>query len=204
MHTSSALALLTFAALVPAQARIFIGGVPSNLWLDLSSTAVVLDPAASDAFYALMPFTNGQVSFNFAVFEDVSTMNLSYGAGNWLRCTMVATHWAYLSNDACAHQPAPGTAAPQSMLWSDHDYGFDPGIPGTPNQPWPGATLFSGSTWSVIRGLSPPPPFPGPERWQLRTRGFLTTDRWNACPPGTSIGPNFTGWLLARFTFSFT
>src|SRR5262245_46083011 len=201
MHAASALALLFFSALVPAQGRILIGGAATNLVLNLSSTSVVLDPTAGNAFYALMPFTNGQYGFNFAVFDDTYTMNSYYGSGNWLRCTMVATHWAYLTNDACAHQPAPGTTAPQSMLWSTFDYGPNPGVPGTPGQPWPGATMFVGSPWSIITGLSVP--FT-PERWMLRTRGFGLTDLWNACPPNGSVAPNFSGWLLARFTFSFT
>ena len=198
MHTSSAFALLFFAALVPAQGRVFIGGVPTNLRLNLSSTSVAPDVAAANAFYALMPFTNGTPCFDFAVFDSDLTM-WYYGPGNWLRCTMVATHWAYLSNDACAHQPAPGTAAPQSVLMSDFDYGPYSGMPGAPNQPWPGATVFNGSVWSFCHGLSNLTE----ERWQLRTRGFWTNQPWNACPPNGSVTPNFSGWLIARFTFSF-
>src|SRR5262245_25610015 len=99
MHASSPLALLFVAALIPAQGRLFIAGVPSNLSLYLSSTPVVLDPAAGDAFFALMPFTNGQTSFPSAVFDPDLNMNSLYGSGNYLRCTMVATHWAYVTND---------------------------------------------------------------------------------------------------------
>ena len=198
MHASSALALLFFTALVPAQGRIVIGGMPSNLLLNLSSTSVVSDPAAPSAFYALMPVQ--QFHFNFAVFDADLTMNVTYGSGNWLRCTMVATHWAYLSNDACAHQPAPGTTAPQSILMSDFDWGGWPVMPGTPNQPWPGATLFTGGIpFSVLQGA-----IPGmvQERWQLRTTNFWLQP-WNACPPNGTITANFSGWLIARFTFSF-
>ena len=203
MRTSPALALLFFAALVPAQGRVLIGSVPTNLSLDLSSTLTVLDSSAPDAFFALMPFTTGQASFNFAVFDPDLVMNMSYGSGNWLHCTMVATHWAYLPTTTCAHQPAPGTAAAQSLLTSDFDWGFYGGVPGTPNQPWPGATMFTGGTWpasSVCQGLSSGFTL---VRWQLRTRGWNTTDAWNACPPNGSPFPNFSGWLLVRFTFSF-
>jgi hypothetical protein len=202
MHASSPLALLFVAALVPAQGRIFIAGMPSNLSLYLSSTPTVLDPAASDAFFALMPFTYGQTSFPFAVFDADLTMNSLYGSGNYLRCTMFASHWAYLTNDACAHQPALGAAAPQSLLTTDYDWGFYGGVPGTPNQPWPGATMFTGGSYPAASYCQGLPTGFSPARWQLRTRGWFTNDAWNACPIGTPF-PNFSGWLLVRFTFSF-
>lgn len=199
MHARlSALALLLFAAL-PAQARVFIGGVPTNLSLDLSSTAAVVDPTAGDAFFALMPIQGP--SFSFAVFDSVPWMNYLHGTGNWLRCTMTATHWAYLWNDACAHQPALGATAPLSLLTSDYDLGgIYSGVPGTPDQPWPGATMFIGAGWpSTMSGNVPILTW---ERWQLRTSDFWGQP-WNACPPIGASYANFSGWLIARFTFSF-
>ena len=204
MHaTPTAFVLTFFAALLPAQSRVFIGTVPTNLSLDLSSTIVALDPAGGNAFFALMPFGIGQYGFNFAIFDSVPTMNFTYGTGNWLQCIMSATHWAYLSNDACAHQPAPGTTAPQSALTSSFDHGGYYGVPGTPNLPWPGATMFTGSGWSsTVSGVYFDPFHITQEGWALFTRSYTAQVAWNACP-GTSVTPNFSGWLLARFAFSF-
>jgi len=191
--------LLVLTATVSAQSRVVLGGVPSNLLLDLSSTVVALDTTTPDAFFALMPIVYG-ATFDFAVFDGDGTMNLTFGSGNWLRCRMVATHWAYLSNDACAHQPGPGLSVPQSVLMTDYDWGLWSGMSGSPQQPWPNSTLFGGSPWSLLQGL--PGTF-SQERWQLRTRGYYTTDLWNACPGSLSVAPNFNGWLIARFTFVF-
>lgn len=192
--------LLALAAVLPAQNRVILGGMPSNLLLDLSTTPVVLDGTATDAFFALIPVAQGVSSFGFAAFDGDVSMNFIFGTGNWLRCTMVATHWAVLSNDACAHLPAPGALAPLSQLTTDYDYGVYTGMPGAANLPWAGATMFSGNYQSFCRGL---PSF-SQERWQLRTRGYFPNDLWNACPGSLSVTPNFSGWVLARFTFSFT
>lgn len=196
----TSLALLSITAGLPAQTRVVLGGVPSNLLLDLSATVTAPDAAAADAFFALMPVSNGgSSSFDFAVFDGDASMNVSFGSGNWLRCTMVATQWAYLSNDACAHQPPLGTAAPLSLLTSNYDYGTYFGMPGAPHTPWPNATLFGGTYLSFCQGL----PSWSQERWQLRTRGWGANEAWNACPPNQTVTPNFGGWLVARFTFSF-
>src|SRR5262245_43673543 len=114
MRVFSTCGLILLTATVPAQSRVYIGGVPSNLLLNLSSTVVAPDAMAPDAFFALMPFANGQNNFDFAAFDPTIMMDFWFGSGNWLRCRMAATHWAYLSNAACAHQPAVGAAAPQS------------------------------------------------------------------------------------------
>lgn len=192
---ATALAFLLLATLAPSQSRISIGGMPSNLLLNLSSTCVVLDPSASDAFFALMPVNAPPLGFSFAVFDSVPLMNATYGAGNWLRCCMTATHWAYLSNDACAHLPAPGLTAPLSMLTSSYDYGAWYGSPGTPHMPWTGATMFGGTWQSRVCGHDTDP-FGLQERWQLCTSSYFLQP-WNACPAP------FSGWLLARFTFQF-
>ena len=200
MRSLSVVLLLALAVEVPAQNRVILGGTPSNLLLDLSTTAVALDGTATNAFFALLPVVNGSsYNFGFAVFDSDWSMNMAFGTGTWLRCTMVATHWAVLSNDACAHQPPPGALAPLSLLTSDFDYGIYTGEPGAANLPWPGATMFTGGFQSVCRGL----PGLSLERWQLRARGYNTNELWNACPSSASVTPNFSGWVLARFTFSF-
>ncbi|HEX6813840.1 MAG TPA: hypothetical protein VF384_19620 [Planctomycetota bacterium] len=200
MRLVTACVLLLLTATVPAQGRIFIGAVPSNLTLNLSSTVVVPDYAAPDAFYALMPFASGAGTLGFAFLDSDPTMNLTFGTGMWTRCIMTSTHWAYLSNDSCAHQPAPGSAVPLSLLTTAYDFGFYSGRPGLPHQPWPNTTMFTGNSQSWMQGQ----PFGfAPENWQLRARGWNTTDLWNACPGSTSVGPTFSGWLVARFTFTF-
>ena len=40
------------------------------------------------------------------------------------------------------------------------------------------------------------------ERWQLRTRGFFPSDRWNACPGPAGVTPSFAGFIGARFAYS--
>lgn len=201
MRSLAAVLLLALTVVVPAQNRVILGGTPSNLLLDLSATPVALDGAATDAFFALIPVVNGgSYNFGFATFDGDVSMNLAFGTGNWLRCTMVATHWAVLSNDACAHLPPPGALAPKSQLTSDYDYGVYTGVPGAANLPWAGATMFTGNFQSYCRGL----PSWSQERWQLRTRGYNLNELWNACPGSFSVTPNFSGWVLARFTFAFS
>ena len=68
----------------------------------------------------------------FAIFDDTTTMNFSYGSGNWLRCTMTATDWAYISDDICAHQAPAGYSQPQSLLTTNFDYGPYSPAAGTP------------------------------------------------------------------------
>ena len=71
----TSLALMSFTAAMPAQTRVVLGGVPSNLLLDLSGTVTALDGTAPDAFFALMPVSNGgSSSFDFAVFVAASVL----------------------------------------------------------------------------------------------------------------------------------
>ena len=199
MRMLAPLAVLLSVATLSAQGRVVLGGVPSNLQFNLGTTVVAPDASASNAFFALIPITNGQNSLGFAVFDGDIQMNSLFGTGNWLRCRMFATDWAYLSTAVCAQQPALGGSAPLSLLTTDYDYGPYTGRPGIPRTPWPDATLFTGSSQSFCQGL---PSF-SQERWQLRTRGFATNDAWNACPPNLQVTQNFSGWLIARFTFTF-
>ena len=197
--------LLSLASLCSAQStRIIINGQPTNLHTDWSFVAVAPDASAPNAFIALMPLS---AISNWASFEAVQSMDLSYGAGNWLRCGMMATDWAYLSGDACAHVAGSngGTpyAAPLSQLTSSFDTGPYTGAVGNANFPIPSASLFVGGVTPVnyITGLG------GGEwdfeRWQLRTRGFFPNDLWNGCAPSNNVTPNFSGFPAARFTFSF-
>jgi len=188
--------------------RITINGQPTNLRVDWSSVAVAPDPASPNTFTALMPLS--AVS-TWAAFDPVQSMDLSYGphaGGNWLRCAMMATDWAYLSTDACAHawscSPAAGcVGAAKSLLTSTFDYGPYSGTTGNPNFPVPSVSLFVGGNplTNELDGLDYPDW--DPESWQLRTRGFFPTDSWNGCPTSNLVTPNFTGFLAARFTFSF-
>jgi hypothetical protein len=191
------------AAAVVAQNRVYLGGVPTNLSLDLSMTAVVPDPTQPDAFLALMPLST-VVGFGngFAAFDGTFVMNQSFGTGNWLRCTMTAVEWAYISDSACAHAPGPGYSAPLSLLTTDYDYGAYQGVVGTPFLPWPNASYFVGSFQSQVGGYGSGLT---PEHWQLRTRGWNTTDLWNGCGPSpSSVTPTFPGWLVARFAYVFS
>jgi len=191
--------LLLSVAALPAQGRVVLGGVPSNLQFNLGGTVVALDASAGNAFFALIPISNGQTALDFAVFDGDTEMNFLFGVGSWLRCRMFATDWAYLSTAVCAQQPALGGSAPLSLLTTDFDYGPYSGRPGTPQTPWPDATLFQADGQSFCQGL----PSLSQERWQLRTRGFGLNDAWNACPLNQGVTQNFSGWLIARFTFTF-
>ncbi len=194
--------LSAFAAAVPAQARVFLNGVPTNLSLDLSLTAVVPDPTQPGTFLALMPLsTVAGFGGGFATFDGSFVMNQAFGAGNWWRCVMSAVEWAYISDSACAHAPGPGYGTPISLLTTDYDYGAYQGVTGTPLQPWLNSSYFVGGLQSQVGGYSASLT---PERWQLRTRGWSTTDLWNGCGPSpSSITPNFSGWLIARFSYVF-
>ena len=199
--TAFLIAALVGAHHADAQQRVFLNGTPTNLLLDFANAAFAPDPTTNDAFLLLAPlseFSGG--SSGFAAFEAVPIMDLNFGAGNWLRCTMTATDWAYLSADACAHQAAFGSIQPLSLLTSDFDSGAYTGLPGLPNVPIPGSTLFSQASTSTLSGLETSLSF---ERWQLRTRGFALNDLWNACPPSSTVTANFGGFLAARYTFSF-
>lgn len=194
--------LFALAAIAPAQNRVFLAGTPTNLLFNLSNTAVAPDAAVGNAFYALMPLSVVQGGGGgFAVFDPSLQMDLTYGPGSWLRCTMVATDWAYISDDACAHLAGPGYAAPQSLLTTDYDYGPYPPCVGTPYQPFPNSTVFAGNSQSYVQGLGNT--FTQ-ERWQLRTRGWDTNDLWNGCGASSSgVTPTFSGWLIVRFTYTF-
>lgn len=191
-----------FATQGSAQAtRIIIGGVPTNLLADWGSIAVAPDASTPNAFFALMPL--GSVS-SWAGFEPGLAMDQLFGAGNWLRCRMTATDWAYLSPDPCAHLagnnggvPYP---APLSLLTSTYDWGPYLGSVGMPHVPIPGVTLFAQTPTSFVQGLGNHWTV---EHWQLRTRGFQLNDLWNGCAGSASPTPNFTGLLAARFTFTF-
>lgn len=198
-----AVSLLLAAAPVAAQGvRVVLNGMPTNLLVDWGGVAASPDATVGNAFVALMPLS--AVS-TWATFESGLAMDTTFGAGNWLRCTMTATDWAYLSADACAHLPGSngGTpyTAPLSLLTTDFDFGPYAGATGTPQFPTPDTTLFPRTQASFVEGLGSTQ-LPQ-EHWQLRTRGFAGTNLWNACPGSTSVDPNFTGWLAARFAFSF-
>ncbi len=199
--TLLAATLALFATEANAQAsRVIIGGVPSNLLVDWSGVAVAPDAATPNAFIALMPLS--AVS-SWAWFEPDLAMDFRYGAGNWLRCRMTATDWAYLSADPCAHVAGNNAgapyAAPLSLLTTNSDFGLYTGSSGMPHVPVPDVTLFPQSPASYIEGLGNSWTV---ETWQLRTRGFWLTDQWNGCQ-STGLTPSFSGFLAARFTFTF-
>lgn len=194
MKTLVALGLLAITA--TAQNRVFLGATPTNLFTNFSNTLVAPDPFLSNGFVVLMPLT--AVS-GFAAFESVLSMNFVFGAGSWLRCTMTAVEWAYISDNACAHAPGPGLSVPLSLLTTDYDYGPYTGQAGTPFSPWPNSTRFPTNSQSYVNGLISSFSY---ERWQLRTRGFFNADLWNGCGPA-SITPAFSGFLVARFSYVF-
>ncbi len=199
-RTFAVSSLLALTAVAPAQSRVYVAGTPTNLLLNLSVGALAPDYAASDAFYALMPLSSVTgFGGGFAVFDPGLQMDFTFGAGNWLRCTMVATDWAYITDTACAHLPGAGYTAPLSLLTTDFDYGPYTGAVGTPYQPFGNSTLFHGNFQSYVSGLGQT--FTQ-ERWQLRTRGWPLTDYWNGCP-ASGVTPTFPGWLIVRFTYSF-
>ena len=192
-----------FATLVlPAQTRVSIGGTPTNLSADWSRIVFAPDPLQLDAFLALMPLSEVSVGGGgFAVIDSDFYMDSMYGVGNWLRCTLTATDYAYISDMPCAHLAGPGYAAPQALLTSDYDYGPYTGVAGTPYSPFPNGTRFGGNFQSFLNGQGLPSFHR--ERWQLRTRGWNPTDLWNGCGANVNITANFSGFLLARFTFAF-
>lgn len=196
--------ILLTALATPASAqlqRVFINGTPSNLHADWTGVSVVAYPFAPDTFLALMPLSSlsGWLSF-----ESSLSMDFSYGQGNWLRCRMTATDWAYLSPDPCAHLPGNNGgvayALPLSLLTSNYDNGAYVGSVGAPHMPVAGATLFSALPTSIVQGLGNHWAF---ETWELRTRGFWPNDLWNGCAGSPNVTPNFSGWLVARFQFTF-
>lgn len=198
MPLRSLLFVLSAAAIAtPASSqmtRVVINGVPTNMSADWSQVVAVPDPVMPDTFVALMPLNS--IS-SWAQWEPDLGMDLVFGIGNWNQLTMSALEWAYLSPDACAHQPAPGGSAPESLLTTDFDYGPYTGVAGTPL--FPDATYFAGSPQSFVSGLTNSFSL---ERWQLRTRGFFPSMLWNGCPGSSSVTHNFTGFLAARFTYT--
>lgn len=189
-------ATLGALCVAPAQSRLYVNGSPTNMLVDWSQIATLPDPAQSDAFLAIMPLSAVET---WAVWQPDIFMDAQFGVGNWTRVRMEATDWAYLSPDACAHQPAAGAAAPQSLLTSNYDFGAYTGVAGSPL--FPGATQFGGSPVSYVEGLGQWA-FYTNETWQLRTRGFWTNELWNACPGSANVTPNFTGYLGVRIRFS--
>ena len=197
-----ALGLLSCAASVCAQqTRVILNGVPTNLRVDWSVISVSPDAIAGNAFLAFLPLEN---LTSWASFDAGLAMDSAFGAGNWLRCRMAATDWAYLSSQPCAHQSGSNAGvpypAPLSLLTTSYDYGAYTGVFGQPNFPIADATLFGGNLASVVQGLDQ---HWAVESWQLRTRGFWLDDLWNGCAGSTSPTPNFPGWLAARFEFTF-
>lgn len=180
-----------------AQNRVTLGGVPTNLSLNLANAIVTAHPTEADTLLALMPLS---AIPQWAAFDDTTSMDWIFGSGNWLRCTMTAKSWAYLSDDACSHLPGTVSSSPMSLLTTDFDYGIYTGVQGTPYFPWANSSYFVGGGSSFIAGYAPSWIT---ERWQLRTRGWNPTDTWNACAPGSSITPTFNGWLLAKFGYQF-
>jgi hypothetical protein len=159
---------LLFAAALPAQ-RVFVLGAPSNLVLNLANTLIVPDPAAGNAFFALMPLSTVQTPGNgFARFDSGLEMNMTFGVGTWRRCTMTATDWAYITDTACAHTPGVGYSAPISLLTTTYDYGAYSGQIGVPYAPFANSTRFPQNFQSFVAGLGT---FSfDREYWQLRTR----------------------------------
>jgi hypothetical protein len=191
---------LALAAIAPTQNRVFLGPTPTNLSLDLGNAFVVPDPLVSNALLVLTPLSAVSA---WAAFDAVDAMNFQFGSGNWLRCRMTAIEWAYLSDSACAHAPAPGSPVPLSLLTTTYDYGAYTGQAGTPFSPFPNSTRFPANFQSFVSGL----PAGGGlsiERWQLRTRGFFTNELWNGCGPSPGqVTPTFPGFLLARISYVF-
>ncbi|MFN3242388.1 MAG: hypothetical protein ACE37K_12845 [Planctomycetota bacterium] len=193
----TALSVVALSAAAEAQAtRVYLNGTPSNLLVDWGLAAVV-PGVQPDSFVAVLPI--GDLA-PFMRFEPDASMDLSFGAGNWLRCTMRATNWGYLSGDACAHQPAAGASSPYSLLTTSYDWGmYDETFASLGAQLFPGLTAFPTAPASVCQGLS------GWtfENWQLRTRGFALNNLWNACPGSASVDPNFGGYVGAEFSYGF-
>ncbi len=194
MPFAATLALALTTAALPAQpSRVFLGPTPTNMHADWSQIATAPDPSLPNTFVAVMPLS--QIS-SWAFWESDMSMTFAYGPGNWQQLTLTAVDWAYVTATPCAHQPAPGASAPLSLLTTDYDFGPYSGQPGTPL--FTDASYFVGGPQSFVSGLGNTFSF---ERWQLRTRGFFTTDLWNACPPPVGVTPSFSGFLGVRFSF---
>jgi len=197
-HLIFALALCATPALTPAQDRVFISGLPTNVSVDFSNVLWSSDVTAPDAFFALMPISE---LYGFAVFDPGEAMDIVYGAGNWLRCRMEATEWGYNTTSACAHRAPSGStvAGPMSLLTSTYDFGPYDGVVGSAHWPAPNWTRFPGNRHSFVEGLGES--FTR-EHWQLRTRGFQLSEVWNDCTPA-SLTPTFQGWIAIRFEVTF-
>jgi len=194
-HATKLLAVLLcgLAPQLVAQ-RVYVNSIPTNLTCNWSQVVTLPDPVQPDTFLALMPIS---AIPQWATWDGDLGMDLTYGAGNWLRCRMTALQWAYLSPSACAHLPAAGATAPLSLLTTSYDYGAFWGSPGQPLIP--DATQFANQGLSYIDGSSHPM---RQERWQLRSSGFFF-EPWNACAGGFPSGPNFGGWLAVRMHYQF-
>jgi len=195
---SAALATAAASALAPGveaqHVRVLAQGAPTNMLVDWQQISAAPDATDPRTFLAVMPVA--AVS-TWAVWEPDPLMDMTFGPGNWKRLRMEAPDWAYLTPETCAHRPAAGAAAPQSLLTSDDDYGPYAGVLGVPMSPV--ASYFVGGAHSVVSGLTNSFSL---ERWQLRTRGFLPSTQWNACAPSSSVTPNFSGFVGVRFSYS--
>jgi len=187
--------------------RVTLNGTPTNLLADWSNVFFLTSSVGPNGFHVILPLAEvrGGSGGPF-VFEGDARMDALYGAGAWSRCTMRAEEWWYLSSDRCLHRPAPGAAAPESLLTTDFDYGTYTGIGGRR------ATIYY--WWMSFRGLSDPQAVIsgarvgglGPaanERWQLRVHGSSPSNSWNACPGGAPT-PTAPGWIAVYFTFAFS
>jgi hypothetical protein len=154
------------------------------------------------------PFRSTLLAATLALFAteanaQASRIIIGGVASNWLGCRMTATDWAYLSPAPCAHVAGNNVGAPYvtplSLLTTNSDFGLYTGSSGMPHVPVPDVTLFPQSPASYIEGLGNSWTV---ETWQLRTRGFWLNDHWNGCQ-STGLTPSFSGFLAARFTFTF-
>lgn len=182
------------SSLAAQRTRVLADDAPTNLLVDWRQVSAVPDPAEPQTFLVVMPVA---CVSTWAVWEPDPVMDMTFGAGNWKRLTMEAADWAYLTPDTCAHRPPAGAAAPRSLLTSDDDFGPYAGVLGVPMSPV--ASYFVGGAQSVVSGLRDSFSL---ERWQLRTRGFFPGALWNACAPSSSVTPNFTGFVGARFSYT--
>lgn len=195
---STLLAIGFATSLCAAQNRVFVGATPTNLVLDLSQSVMVADPLLPNAVLVLMPIQGSWLSF--ATFDSSFVMNSTFGAGGWLRCSMTALEFAYVTDTMCAHAAPPGDLAPRALLTTDWDFGPYTGLLGTPFFPLPNSTFFPTAPFATVSGLDQT--FTQ-EHFQLRTRGFFATDLWNGCPGASTVTPTFSGFLVARFSYVF-
>lgn len=195
----AAVLLVCAAGASAQQVRVIINGAPTNLRVDWSLISAA--PGAGNSFLAFLPVYQLR---DWASFDPDTVMDLNFGAGNWLRCRMEATDWAYLSAQPCAHLAGNHAGvpyfAPLSLLTSSYDFGGYTGQFGQQNVPIPNSTLFGGNAASVLQGLENSWTI---EHWELRTRGFLLDDLWNGCAGQATVTPNFSCWLAVRFEFTF-